>query len=116
VSRTVTYAGVTALLVGAYAAVVFTVGRLFPSQDSLAVVASTLTVAALFNPVRGRVQALVDRRFNRSRYDARLTVEEFGARLRSEGRLEALEAELVGVVSGTMEPAAISLWLKDQSP
>lgn len=115
VSRTVTYAAVTALLVGTYAAVVFTVGRLFPSQDSLAVVASTLTVAALFNPVRRRVQRAVDQRFNRPRYDAQRTVEDFGRRLRGEGTpLESLEEELVGIVAKAMQPASVSVWVKEE--
>lgn len=115
VSRTVTYAAVTALLVGAYAAVVFAVGRLFPSQDSLAVVASTLTVAALFNPLRRRIQRAVDQRFNRPRYDAERTVEEFGRRLRGEGTpLESLEEDLVGIVATAMQPTSVSVWVKDE--
>ena len=115
VSRTVTYAAVTALLIGAYLTVVFALGRLFPSQDSLAVVASTLTVAALFNPVRRRIQRSVDQYFNRPRYDAERTIEEFGRRLRGEGTpLDSLEEELVMVVAGAMQPASVSVWVKDQ--
>lgn len=115
VSRTVTYAAVTALLVGTYVTGVFTVGRLFPRQDSLAVVASTLAVAALFNPVRRRIQRAVDQYFNRPRYDAERTVEEFGRRLRGEGApLESLEEELVDIVAGAMQPASVSVWVKDE--
>ena len=115
VSRTVTYAVVTALLIGAYVTVVFALGRLFPSQDSLAVAASTLTVAALFHPVRRRIQRAVDQRFNRPRYDAERTVEEFGRRLRGEGaQLETLEEDLVGVVATAMQPTSVSVWVKEE--
>lgn len=115
VSRTVTYAAVTALLIGAYLTVVFALGRLFPSQDSLAVVASTLTVAALFNPVRRRIQRSVDQYFNRPRYDAERTIEEFGRRLRGRGTpLDSLEEDLVAVVAGAMQPVSVSVWVKDQ--
>ena len=112
VSRTVTYTLVTALLVVPYLLVVPAAGRLAEGSGSLAVAAATLTVAALFQPLRRRVQDLVDRRFNRRRYDAARTVEGFAARLRDQVDLDALEAELLAVVDWTMQPTRASLWLR----
>jgi len=115
VSRTVTYAVVTGLLVLPYLLILPVVTRLAGEAGGLAVAAATLTAAALFAPLRRRVQDLVDRRFNRRRYDAARTVETFTVRLRDQLDLDALEAELLAVVDQTMQPAQVSLWLRTQS-
>jgi hypothetical protein len=115
INRTLVYATVTALLGLVYAVSVFGLGGLLNpagEQSALAVAASTLAVAALFQPVRRRVQGLVDRRFNRRRYDAAKTIEAFSARLREEIDLDTLSAELLAVVHQTMEPTRASLWLR----
>ncbi len=111
IRRTLIYAALTLTLAGAYLATVLLVG-LAVGQSGFAVAVSTLAVAALFRPVRGRIQAAVDRRFYRSRYDAALTLEAFGARLRDELDLEALGADLRGVVRETVQPSHVSLWLR----
>jgi hypothetical protein len=112
VSRTVTYTLVTALLVLPYLLILPVVTRLVGGSGSLAVAAVTLAAAALFQPLRRRVQDLVDRRFNRRRYDAARTVDRFSVRLREQVDLDALEAELVAVVDQTMQPSQASLWLR----
>jgi hypothetical protein len=112
VSRTVTYAVVTALLIVPYLLVVPAAGRLAQGSGSLAVAAATLAVAALFQPLRRRIQDLVDRRFNRRRYDAARTLDRFAARLRDQVDLDALEGELLAVVDQTMQPARSTLWLR----
>jgi hypothetical protein len=112
VSRTVTYALVTALLVVPYLLILPAATGLAGSSGSLAVAAATLAAAALFQPLRRRVQDLVDRRFNRRRYDAARTVEGFAVRLRDQVDLGALHAELLAVVDQTMQPTQASLWLR----
>jgi hypothetical protein len=119
ISRTLGYGLLTALLGLVYVAGVFVFGRLLnpggkPSE--LAVAASTLAVAALFQPARRRVQAAVDRRFNRARYDAARTVAAFSARLRDQIDLDTLSTELLAVVDQTMEPTQVSFWLRPPPP
>jgi hypothetical protein len=112
ISRTVTYGLLTALLGLGYAVVVLGLGRLLPQDSSLVVGGATLAVAALFGPVRRRIQALVDRRFNRRRHDTAETIQAFSVRLRDEVDLDALSTELLAVVDQTMQPTTASLWLR----
>jgi hypothetical protein len=113
ISRTVAYGLLTLLLGGGYAAVVLGLGQLLGRRSpSLVVAGATLAVAAVFQPARRRVQAVVDRRFNRRRYDAARTIQAFSARLRQQVDLDALTSELLAVVEETVQPTQASLWLR----
>jgi hypothetical protein len=116
VSRTVAYGLLTLLLGGGYAAVVLGLGQLLGRESPLVVAVATLAVAALFQPARRRVQAVVDRRFNRRRHDAARMIEGFGARLRDQVDLDTLTAELLAVVDQTMQPTQALLWLRPPPP
>jgi hypothetical protein len=119
INRTLVYGLLTVLLGAVYAAGVFAAARLLDPADGeseLAVAASTLAVAALFQPARRRIQAVVDRRFNRRKYNAAKTVEAFSARLRDEIDLDALSAELLAVAHQTMQPTTAALWLRPSAP
>ena len=114
INRTLVYGSLTALLVLVYAGSVVVLQQLFRSLtgqgSQLAVVASTLAIAALFNPLRQRIQGFIDRRFYRSKYDARKTLEAFSAKLRDETDLDRLGNDLVSVVGETLQPAHAGLW------
>jgi hypothetical protein len=112
ISRTLAYGLLTVLLAGGYAVVVLGLGQLLGRDSSLVVAAATLAVAGLFQPARRRVQAAVDRRFNRRRHDAARLIEAFGARLRDQVDLDAVGGELLAVVDQTMQPTRASLWLR----
>jgi hypothetical protein len=111
ISRTLAYAIVTGLLVGVYAGLVLLTTQVFGLHTPVAVAAATLAAAALFNPVRRRVQKAVDRRFNRARYDADRTVAAFAAHLKDAVDLDSVQADLAGVVHQALEPAHVSVWI-----
>jgi hypothetical protein len=121
INRTLVYGSLTAMLAFVYFGGVTATQAIFRAltgqeqQPQLAVVVSTLVIAALFTPLRRRIQSFIDRRFYRSKYDARKTLDNFSAQLRNETDLNALSDDLVGVVRETMQPAHVSLWLRPES-
>jgi hypothetical protein len=120
INRTLVYGTLTGTLVALYFGGIVVSQRIFIAvmgeRSSLAVVASTLVIAALFQPLRARIQSLIDRRFYRSKYDARKTLEGFSAKLRDETDLRVLNDELVEVVMKTMQPSHVSLWWRLDTP
>jgi hypothetical protein len=114
ISRTLAYAVVTGLLVGVYASLVLLATQVLGLHSSVAVAVSTLAAAALFSPLRRRVQLRADRRFNRARYDADRTVAAFAARLKDIVDLESVRDDLAGVVHQALEPAHVSVWINER--
>ncbi len=116
ISRTLAYAIVTGLLVGVYAGLVLLATQVLTIKSPVAVAGSTLAAAALFTPLRSRVQKAVDRRFNRARYDADQTVATFAARLMDAVDLDSVRDDLAGVVQQALEPAHVSVWVSRSGP
>jgi hypothetical protein len=116
INRTLVYGLLTTVLIGLYFGAIVVLQRLFVvttgEKSTFAVVASTLAIAALFNPLRWRIQSLIDRGFYRKKYDARKTLESFSAKLRDETDLDALSDDLLGAVRETMQPEHVTLWLR----
>jgi len=116
INRTLVYGALTLSLALIYSGGIVVLQRVFVGiigeESTLAVVASTLVIAALFNPLRHRIQSFIDRRFYRRKYDARKTLETFSFKLREETDLDRLGSELVSVVRETMQPEHVSLWLR----
>jgi hypothetical protein len=118
ISRTAAYGSLTVILAGGYMVFVLILQALLPVQDDspLIVAVTTLGVVAAFGPLRTRVQRAVDKRFNRTNYNAQVMVESFAERLRAEVELDALTGDLIGVVRTTIHPAHVSLWLREEEP
>jgi hypothetical protein len=112
ISRTLAWTFLTVFLALGYGAAVLLLGRLLPDSSSLAVAGATLAVAAVFQPTRRRIQQVVDRRFNRHRYDPARTIQAFSGRLRQHLDLDSLSAELLAVTDQTVQPTSMSLWLR----
>ena len=115
ISRTLSYAIVTGLLVGVYVGMIALTTHLIPLSSSVGVAASTLVAVGLFTPVRRRVQRRVDRRFNRAQYDAEAMVATFSTRLRDAVQLETVRSDLLDVVNAAVEPSQVSLWIRPMS-
>ncbi len=116
VSRTLSYAIITGLLVGVYVGLIALTTRALPLSSPIGVAASTLAAAALFTPLRRWVQRIVDRRFNRAHYDAEATVAAFSSGLRDAVDLDRVQRDLVAVVHLSMQPSHVSIWLRERSP
>jgi hypothetical protein len=114
ISRVISYAIITAVLAGVFAGLVLLATVVLPFKTPVAVAAATLAAAALFNPLRKRVQHAVDRRFNRARYDADQTVAAFAARLKDAVDLDSVRDDLAGVVHQALEPAHVSVWISQR--
>jgi hypothetical protein len=112
VSRTLSYAVLTGLLVGIFAGLVLLSTRVLPFSSPVGVAASTLAAAALFNPLRSRIQRWVDRRFNRGHYDAEALVAAFGVRLRDEVDVDTVLSELANAAGRSLQPAHVSVWIR----
>jgi hypothetical protein len=116
ISRTVSYALVTGLVVGVYLGCVALLTRVLPVRGSVGVAVSVLAAAALFNPLRRRVQSLVDQRFDRARYDSERVVAQFSVQLRDQVDLDVLGEDLRGVVDHVLAPEHLSLWVREPGP
>ncbi len=116
ISRTTSYAVLVGILAAVFAAMVALAQRLLPIESQFGIVGSTLVVAALFNPLRLRVQRAVERRFNRSPYDPQQVVDEFSSRLRDEVDLEHIQGSLLRAVDETLQPSSLSIWIRDDLP
>jgi hypothetical protein len=115
ISRTISYALLTAALAGVFVAVVVLTTRVLPLSSPVGVAASTLATAALFTPLRGRLQRLIDRRFNRARYDAEAILAAFTGRLRDEVEVDAIRDQLLRTTSAALAPAHASIWIRPSS-
>ncbi len=120
INRTLVYGALSAILAllyfGSVTALQYLFSLLTGQGSTLAIVASTLGIAALFNPLRKQIQGFIDQRFYRHQYDAAKTLEAFGGRLRNETDLQKISKDLVGVVRETMQPAHVSVWLRSEVP